>query len=75
MKRLWTVVLAKLAYDQQKSITELERLINLNDNTDELSELIDSELARLAINELKIRKWHELNPNKQTAQPDADINN
>lgn len=75
MERIWTIILAKLAYEQQKSMAELERLINLNDNTDKLSELIDSELERLTFNELKIRKWHELNPNKHIDTTDVTTDN
>jgi len=75
MKRIWTIVLAKLAYEQQKSMAELERLVNLNDNTDELSERIDIELERLTMNEIKIRKWHELNPNKHNNITDANTDN
>lgn len=75
MKRIWTVILTKLAHEQQTSMAELERLVNLNDNTDDVSELIDSELERLVINELKIRKWNELNPNKYNNTPDVNTGN
>ena len=75
MKRIWTVILTKLAHEQQTSMAELERLVNPNDNTDDVSELIDSELTRLVINELKIRKWNELNPNKYNNTPDVNPDN
>jgi propanediol utilization protein len=75
MKRIWTVILSKLAHEQQTSMAELERLVNLNDNTDELSELIDSELTRLVINEFKIRKWNELNPTKHINTTDVSTGN
>lgn len=75
MKRIWTVILAKLAHEQQTAMAELERLVNLNDNTDDVSELIDSELERLVINELKIRKWNELNPNKPNNTTDVNPDN
>lgn len=75
MKRIWTVILTKLAHEQQIAMAELERLVNLNDNTDDVSELIDSELERLVINELKIRKWYELNPNKPNNTTDVNTDN
>lgn len=75
MKRIWIVILTKLAHEQQTAMAELERLVNLNDNTDDVSELIDSELERLVINELKIRKWNELNPNKPNNTTDVNPDN
>lgn len=77
MKRIWTIVLAKLAYEQQLIQAELERLINTNEETEGLTDKINDQLEKYAILKNKISIWRELipTPEQKTQSNDVIINN
>jgi hypothetical protein len=75
MVRIWNIIWTKLAYEQQTTFAELERLINVNGPTEELAENINITLEKLVIVESKIKKWGELKPQPQTEQTDDVTNN
>jgi hypothetical protein len=75
MTRMWNIIWTKLAYEQQTIFSELERLINLNESTEELAEKINLALERLVIVETKIAKWGKLKPQTQIEQNDGGTNN
>ena len=75
MTRMWNIIWTKLAYEQQTAFAELERLINLNESTEELADKINVSLEKLVTVETKIAKWGKLKPQTQIEQNDGVTNN
>jgi len=65
MSNMWNVVFTKLIAINTVDKTELQRLVNLEGDTNQISDQIIVKLKESVISDMLITKWRELKPNEE----------